>query len=284
MTDHQWDPALYNHKHSFVFEYGRSLVSLLNPRPGERILDLGCGTGQLTKAIAESGAQVLGIDNSPNMIGTARAQYPDLVFAQVDARSFSFPDPVDAIFSNAALHWILDAESVVGCVSNSLKPLGRFVAEFGGKGNICSIEDALRGTLREYGRGDERPWWYYPTIGEYATLLEKHGLEVTFVTLQDRLTKLEDGAAGLRNWIEMFKGQLFSEISVDMKAQILTNVEEKLRSTLFREGSWHADYRRLRLVAFKPKAGSGSVKIFYSDDESATGVNDFETLNDGNRV
>jgi trans-aconitate methyltransferase len=251
MSDDRWDPALYDQKHSFVFEYGRSLVSLLNPQAGERILDLGCGPGQLTRAISESGADVIGIDNSAKMIATARAHYPELKFEQADARSFTFPYLFDAIFSNAALHWILDAESVVRCISRSLRPGGRFVAEFGGKRNIGRIEDALRETLRRYGRGDEGAWWYYPTIAEYAALLERHGLIVTFATLQDRLTKLEDGEAGLRNWIEMFKGELFSDIDPIKKAEILTSVENKLRPTLFGEGCWHADYRRLRIVAFK---------------------------------
>ncbi len=247
----QWDPALYDQKHSFVFEYGHSLVALLDPRPGERILDLGCGTGRLTKAIADAGAEVVGIDNSANMIGTARTQYPGVIFEQADAGNFSFPDSFDAIFSNAVLHWILDAESVVQCVARSLRTGGRFVAEFGGKGNVAGIANALRATLREYGHGHERAWWYYPTISEYAALLEKNGLEVTFATLHDRLTKLEDGPAGLRNWIEMFKGELFTDLSVDKKDKILTALETKLRPALFRDGSWHADYRRLRIVAFK---------------------------------
>src|SRR6267378_4210645 len=228
MSNDRWDPALYDQKHSFVFEYGRSLVSLLNPQAGERVLDLGCGPGQLTRAISESGADVTGVDNSAKMIATARAHYPELQFEHADARSFSFPYSFDAIFSNAALHWILDAESVVRSISRSLRSGGRFVAEFGGERNIGSIEDALRETLRMYGRDDEGPWWYYPTIGEYATLLEQHGLAVTFATLQDRLTKLEDGEDGLRNWIEMFKGESFSDIAPNTKDKILTSVENKL--------------------------------------------------------
>jgi trans-aconitate methyltransferase len=247
----QWDPALYDQKHSFVFEYGRSLVALLDPQPGERILDLGCGTGQLSRAIADAGAEVLGIDSSASMIETARAQYPDLAFEQADAADFSLPNCRDAIFSNAVLHWILDAQSVVRCVSRALRTGGRFVAEFGGKGNIAQIANALRTTLREYGIGDENPWWYYPAIAEYASLLELHGLEVIFATLQNRPTKLADDETGLRNWIEMFKGELFKDMSAGRKDQILSEVERKLRSTLFRDGSWYADYRRLRIVAIK---------------------------------
>ena len=247
----QWDPALYDEKHSFVFEYGRSLVALLDPKPGERVLDLGCGTGELTKAIADAGAEVLGVDSSAPMIETARAQYPELAFEQADAAQFSLPYTFDAIFSNAVLHWILDAERVVDCIARALDIRGRFVAEFGGKGNVAGISRALRTTLSEYGIEIDDPWWYYPTIAEYADLLEQHGMEVTFATLQDRLTKLKDGAAGLRNWIEMFKGEVFKDLSAATKEQILTEVEDKLRSTLFRDGSWYADYRRLRIVAFK---------------------------------
>jgi trans-aconitate methyltransferase len=251
LSNTQWNAQLYDQKHAFVSEYGRELLALLDPQAGETILDLGCGTGRLTKAIADCGAQVVGIDNSPSMIAAARAEYPEIEFIEVDAKRFSFPYSFDAIFSNAALHWILDAESVVRCISSSLKTGGRLVAEFGGKGNIMSIAGALRATLGEHGRADESPWWYYPGIAEYATLLEQHRLEVTFAVLFDRLTKLEEGEAGMRNWIQMFKGELFRDLELDLKDRILNRVEDRLRSTLFRDGSWYADYRRLRIVAVK---------------------------------
>ena len=251
MANDRWNATLYDQKHAFVAEYGRDLVALLAPQAGELILDLGCGTGRLTKTIAGSGASVVGIDNSPSMIAAARKEYPNLEFLEADARSFSFPYSFDAIFSNAALHWILDAESVVRCVSSSLKMGGRFVAEFGGKGNVFSIINALREQLRVAGRADETPWWYYPSVAEYAMLLERHRLEVKFAVFFDRPTKLEEGEAGMRNWIEMFRGELFREIEPGLKNQILSGVEDKLRGTLFRDGNWYADYRRLRIVAVK---------------------------------
>lgn len=251
MANHQWNAALYAGKHSFVFEYGRDLMSLLDPQTGERILDLGCGTGQLTRAIADAGARVVGIDSSPGMIEAARARYPELEFERADARSFSFPYAFDAVFSNAVLHWILEAEGVARRVSGSLKSGGRFVAEFGGRGNVARIAGALREALREEGRADERTWWYYPTVGEYSALLERHGLEVRFATLYDRPTKLEEGERGLRNWVEMFKGEVFAGVGADAKERILTGVENRVRAALFKDGSWHADYRRLRIVAFK---------------------------------
>ena len=121
-----WDPGLYDGKHAFVWQYGASLVELLQPQPGERVLDLGCGTGHLTARIAAAGAAVVGIDSDPAMIDQARRGYPDLHFEQQDARSFSFAEPFDAVFSNAVLHWIREPEAVIACVRRALKPGGRF--------------------------------------------------------------------------------------------------------------------------------------------------------------
>lgn len=246
-----WDANLYDEKHAFVFEYGRDLIKLLKPQAGERILDLGCGTGHLTKVIAASGAQVIGLDSSQTMIEAARAQYPGIEFIQADARSFSWPCNFDAVFSNAVLHWILDAESVVRSIATALRRGGRFVAEFGGRGNIAQIEQALRAALNEHGYGHEPAWWYYPTLSAYATLLEAHELEVRLAMLYDRPTKLAGGAAGLRTWLEMFTRKVLSQLNEAQQAQVLTRVEQQLRPTLFRDGDWYADYRRLRIVAVK---------------------------------
>jgi len=149
VSDNNWNPSLYDQKHAFVFEYGKGLLPVLDPQSGELILDLGCGTGHLTKTIAESGARVIGIDSSPRMIEMARATYPELEFLVADARNFSFADPFDAIFSNATLHWVQPAESAVRCLSASLKTGGRFVAEFGGKGNVATIITAIQQAFRE---------------------------------------------------------------------------------------------------------------------------------------
>lgn len=138
----KWDSELYNQKHAFVFKYGEDLLALLDARPGERILDVGCGAGQLTAMIAASGADVTGMDSSPEMIATARAAYPEISFVIADASDFSFAEAAkvyDAIFSNAALHWVERAEDAIVCMSKALKPGGRFVVEFGGKGNIANI-------------------------------------------------------------------------------------------------------------------------------------------------
>jgi trans-aconitate methyltransferase len=246
-----WDAKLYDAKHDFVWKYGSDVVSLLDPQAGERILDLGCGTGHLTAQIAESGARVTGVDRSAEMVGAARLAYPNLEFEISDARNLLFREEFDAVFSNATLHWIREPELVLHGVWKALRKGGRFVAEFGGNKNIRAMQDAFDLALVELGvakAGDVNPW-YYPSVSEYATLLESNGLEVRFITLFDRPTPLADGEAGMRNWIAMFGSDYSAKLSPEIQESFLRRVEELLRPELFRDGQWLADYRRLRLVA-----------------------------------
>src|SRR5579871_2784441 len=134
--DTKWNASLYDDKHNFVFKYGEDVVQLLAPGQGERILDIGCGTGYLTSLIAQAGARVVGIDNSNSMVQKAQAVYPDLDFRLMSASDFHFNDPFDAIFSNATLHWVLEKEKAIDCIYHNLKPGGRLVLEMGGKGNV----------------------------------------------------------------------------------------------------------------------------------------------------
>lgn len=193
------------------------------------------------------------MDASPKMISQARKNYPDLRFEIQDARDFRFDSPFDDVFSNAALHWIKEPEQAIVCIARTLKPGGRFVAEFGGKGNIERIIGAMREACKEAGfplKGEAVPW-YFPSIGEYAPLLERNGLEVTEAFLFDRPTPLEGGKAGLRDWIETFAGSLFQQIPPDRRSAVIQGVGEVLRPTLFQNGVWQADYKRLRLKAIK---------------------------------
>jgi trans-aconitate methyltransferase len=251
MPDNNWNAALYDQKHAFVFEYGRGLLALLEPQEGEKILDLGCGTGHLARQMAEAGAQVVGLDSSPQMVEQARRAYPDIEFLMADARDFSFPYQFDAVFSNATLHWIPEAERVVACISAALRPGGRFVAEFGGKGNVATIIGALQDAAAEVAGVAVKADWYYPSIGEYTPLLEKYGLAVQSAVLFDRPTKLEEGANGMRNWIAMFCQDMLRPILVDLMPQVIERAETILRPKLFKDGNWYADYRRLRIVAYK---------------------------------
>jgi trans-aconitate 2-methyltransferase len=251
MPDNKWDTSLYEQKHAFVYEYGKDLIPLLEAQPGELILDLGCGTGHLTHSIAESGAHVIGIDSSPSMIERAQSAYPQLEFYVKDARDFSFASPFDAVFSNATLHWIPEADQVAGCIAASLKPGGRFVAEFGGKNCVATIRTAVQKSFLELMHRETGFGWYFPSIGEYSSLLEKHDLEVRSALLFERPTPLEDGDMGLRNWIHMFGQRVFHDVPDDMKQQILKRTEDITRERLYNNGQWTADYTRLRIVACK---------------------------------
>ena len=248
-----WDAALYDGKHSFVWRYGAELIELLAPQPGERILDLGCGTGHLTLRLAESGAQVVGLDRSLTMLAEARKNYPEMQLLAADATQMAFARPFDAVFSNAALHWILDAERVVECVAACLRPGGRFVLEMGGKGNLEQFRDAVHEALDAIGRPEGKLWnlKFYPTIGEYASLLERHGLAVPSARLFDRPTPLDGGESGLRTWLEMFEEVTLSRLASDERRAFVEMVEARLRPKLFRDGHWTADYVRLRLVAVR---------------------------------
>jgi trans-aconitate methyltransferase len=250
VNGHQWDSALYDDRHSFVWRAGAGLLDLLNPQAGERILDLGCGTGHLTAKIAEAGAVAVGLDSSPAMIAQARQNFPSLRFVLAEARDFRFEESFDAVFSNAVLHWIHDAEAVVKCVAAVLRSGGRFVLEMGARGNVESIRKMLEDVLTESGRTPKSPW-FYPSAGEYSTLLETHGFEIRTAQTFERWTKLEHPDRGLREWLEMFAGSWFEGISPADRAALIATIEDRLRATLYKDGSWWADYRRLRIEAVK---------------------------------
>jgi trans-aconitate methyltransferase len=251
-TKSSWDTELYEAKHNFVWKFGAGVVELLDPKSGERILDLGCGTGQLTAKIAESGAQVTGLDASPEMIGQARQNFPDLTFVLGNGTEMPFRSEFDAVFSNAALHWMTDAEGVAGRIALALRPGGRLVVEFGGKGNIAHILNAIHTVLPHFNDGAAIPAsrTYFPSIAEYGSLLEAAGLEVRTAWLFDRRTPLE-GANGMENWIRQFKWYYFESLPRDRREQALTATIEVLRPHLWDGDHWVADYRRLRIVAVK---------------------------------
>lgn len=248
-----WNPNLYDQNHAFVWHFGSDLIEWLAPQAGERILDLGCGTGHLTARIAAAGAEVTGIDAAPAMVARARANYPALRFEVADGATFRSDSPFDAIFSNAALHWMCDAAAVVESMRLALRPGGRLVAEFGGAGNIATILAALGEALAVAGHDAAvaRNPWYFPTLGAYATLLEGAGFRVHRAAHFDRPTPLAEGEAGLRHWLAMFAGPFFAAIPPADHAAIIEGVEARLRPRLWRDGRWVADYVRLRVVAVR---------------------------------
>lgn len=232
-----WDAERYQSRHSYVWRHGEALLEFLNARAGERIIDLGCGAGQLTARIAETGAVVTGIDRSPEMIAQARANFPKLDFRVGEATAFSVIDPVDAVFSNAVLHWVREARAAAQCVARALKPGGRFVLEMGGRGNVQRLLD----TVLEVAGTVEIPW-FFPSLGEYATVLESAGLEVRMAELFDRPTDVE-GENGLEDWLIVFGN------AMNLSAEQRGEIARRLRARMYRAGQWTLDYRRLRMIA-----------------------------------
>ena len=248
----KWDAKLYDARHGFVWEKAKAVAEMLAAEPGERILDLGCGTGALTADIAATGADVLGVDRSAEMIEEARRKFPDLRFELCDARNLPFTGEFDAVFSNAVLHWVPEANRVIAGVARALRPSGRFVAEFGGKGNVHHVMQALDAALAQLGiSADGANVWYYPSIAEYSTLLEQHGLEAREVALVDRPTKLDDGERGFANWITMFCASYLERVPNASREEFLRAVEDAARPALWKSGHWELDYRRLRIAAWK---------------------------------
>lgn len=249
----EWNAGLYDSRHAFVWQMAGGVVEMLKPSAGERILDLGCGTGHLTAQIAAAGASVVGIDGSPAMIDEARKNYPGLEFQEMNADQLRFDAPFDAVFSNAVLHWIPQPANTLARVAAALRPGGRFVAEMGGKGNVQRLVAAFYAALKAVGGNltpDPNPW-YFPSIAAYASDLEQAGLEVTSAALIDRPTPLDDGEDGLRTWIRMFAGSFVSCAPAGQEEAFVQKTEELLRQELFHDGVWMLDCRRLRFTAFK---------------------------------
>jgi trans-aconitate methyltransferase len=248
----RWDPGLYNQRAAFVTAAGNDLVELLAPRAGERVLDLGCGTGELTAALAARGAVVTGLDSSGEMLAAARLRHPALTFAQGDAQALAGVGAFDAVFSNAALHWMPRQDHVVAGVARALARPGRFVAEMGGRGNTAAVVRALREVLPRLGEDPERyiPWTF-PGPAEHATLLERHGFRVRLLMHFDRPSRME-GEHGLRTWLTLFNEPLLSALG-ERRERFFTDMEDACRAALRREDEtgplWEIDYVRLRFAA-----------------------------------
>jgi len=249
--NHQtWNSKLYDTNHDFVSKYGESLIPLLNPQSHENILDLGCGTGTLTSRIAAKCNKIVGIDASSEMVIKAQKNFPDIEFLIADGQNFSYPQQFDAVFSNAALHWMLEPEKPIQCVYEALKPGGRFVLEMGGKGNIAAIIAAINHAAIQMKLNNQARINYFPGIAEYTTLLEQVGFTVKYAQLYERPTPLS-GKDGLRNWVKMFRNGTLANLAENEQEQFFTLMEEFAKPELMNNNTWVADYVRLRIVAYK---------------------------------
>ncbi|PYV47372.1 MAG: SAM-dependent methyltransferase [Acidobacteria bacterium] len=244
----EWNAEQYAKNARFVSDLGQAVLDLLNPQPGERILDLGCGDGALTERLVAAGANVVGVDSSADMVRAAKDRGLDA--RVVDGYTLEFDSEFDAVFSNAAMHWMKrDPDAVVAGVYRAIKPGGRFVAEMGGHGCVAAITVALCATLQEGGLSNPADLipWYFPTPDEYQARLEAAGFVIEHIALIPRPTPLP---TGMRGWLDTFAIPFTTTLPEYKRGEFLDEVTEKLRPVLCdSNGRWTADYMRLRFLA-----------------------------------
>ena len=254
----RWSPADYARNGGFVPQLGAAAVQLLDPQPGELILDVGCGDGTLTEKIAEAGARVIGLDSSPEMVEAARARGVDAFVA--DAQTLDLAAQADrfgrfdAVFSNAALHWMLETEAVAAGIHGVLRDGGRFVGEMGAAGNLAILRMGIREELgaRGYSLPAEDPQWY-PTVDEFTRLYGAAGFAPVRA---DRIERPTDLPGGIRGWVKTFRSGWLDIAMVPEweREDVVAAIEERLAPELRRaDGSYFADYVRLRFAMCKPE-------------------------------
>jgi trans-aconitate methyltransferase len=249
VSTQSWDPERYARNARFVSDLGMPVVELLAPRPGERILDLGCGDGALTEKLVATGCMVVGVDGSAEQVAAARARGLDAHV--MDGQQLQFAEAFDAVFSNAALHWMTRADDVIAGVWRALRSGGRFVGEFGGDGCVATIRTALRRALNRRGIDAARvDPWYFPTTAEYGARLNAGGFRVDYAALIPRPTPLPGDITG---WLETFAESFSAALPAAQRSAFIDEVRETLRPHLCDvDGKWTADYVRLRFAATKP--------------------------------
>ena len=250
MSTQTWNAAAYATNAGFVPALGQPVLDLLQPQPGERILDLGCGDGVLTEKLAALDVQVVGVDSSDNMVAATKARGLDARL--MDATALTFESEFDAVFSNAVLHWIkTDPDAAIASAYRALRRPGRFVGELGGHGCVAAIHLALITTLEKRGiqnAVDLTPW-YFPTVDDYTRRLERAGFKAESVLLIPRPTPLP---AGMRSWLETFANPFCAVLSEKERGVFLDEATKTLRPVLCDDqGRWTADYMRLRFLARK---------------------------------
>ncbi|MEX0913530.1 MAG: methyltransferase domain-containing protein [Demequina sp.] len=242
-----WDAASYQANTPFVAEYGNDVAALLDPQLGERVLDIGCGDGVLTRRLMESGATVVGVDTSEEFVAAARQAGVDARLC--DVQQLDFDGEFDAAFTNAVLHWVPDHDAMARGVRAALIPGGRFVGEFGGFGNVAAISSVLRAVASHYGVEPSAAAPYTnPGAEEFTQTLTRAGFQVKHAELFARPTPLP---TGLRGWLETTRGTFldaFGDAREQALADTLAALEPSLRAA---SGEWYADYVRLRFSAIR---------------------------------
>lgn len=249
MSDKSWNPEDYRYETEFDPSLAKPVFELLEPKAGEKILDLGCGNGALTKELADMGCRVVGVDSSPKMVAAAKALGVDARL--LDGERLHLDEKFDAVMSNAALHWMSDHYAVVRGVWGVLNPSGRFAAECGGEGCIRIIREGMKIALIKRGIDYKaRNPWKYPELGTYSKILENQGFKISYIARIDKPTPLPDG---LRDWLEVFAKNHVEGFTDEEREAFFKEVEDYCRPMLYtKENGWVADYVRLRFLAVKP--------------------------------
>ncbi len=243
----QWSNKIYTQHAGYVSELGSNILSILAPKKDEAILDIGCGEGTLGEKIMDQGAHVVGIDTSPNLL--KQAKHKGIETYLMNGEAITFDNQFDAVFSNAALHWMKDADSVCRGVYKSLKKNGRFIAEMGGSENVATICHALQEILPQHGIDfSHRNPWYFPTPDQYKKHLENAGFNVQMLHWFRRETLLP---TGIKGWLATFASVFLDDLSSEQKNEIYDQIERIAKPSLFHEGTWMADYTRLQFSCIK---------------------------------
>ena len=242
-----WNANKYNKHADFVSKLATPVVELLNPQKDEKILDLGCGDGTLAFDMQKFGSKVIAVDLSKDMVEKTKEKGIEAYV--ISATQLNFTDKFDAVFSNAVLHWIKEPKAAIDKIFNSLKDDGRFIAEFGGYGNIKYLTDAMQKVFdnhKEYGIFNNP--WYFPKVEDYKKLLKDSGFKVEYIELIPRPTSIDD----ISNWLDIFANGIISHLSDSQQSDFKDEVREILKPKIYtKKDGWVADYVRLRLKATK---------------------------------
>jgi len=246
----KWNTTLYQNKHDFVAEYGKALLEHIADDKTQAILDVGCGTGELTHELSQKANTVIGIDYSESMIQMAKEKHPKIEFHVMDACNLTWQNHFDVVFSNAVFHWIEDQSKLLGSIYRALKYDGKLICEFGAHGCVDKIRTTFQRVLKTYGHSDFLRF-YFPKTQEYSKLLNQVGFKIEMITDFDRPTVLKDGKFGLRNWLKQFYSADLSNFNESQQNDIFEKIEDSLYSDLWDGKQWIADYRRIRVVALR---------------------------------
>ncbi len=243
----EWDAKKYDQQHDFVSKYGENLLSYL-PKNPRKILDIGCGTGNLTDAIAQLGHDVTGIDASATMIAQAQANFAGIPFQHADILTLTAENQYDLLFSNAVFHWIPEQDQLLQVCRQLLQKDGLLLCEFGAENNIHQIQIAFVEELHKLDISYHSPF-YFPSTAEYRTRLEQNGFEILQLLDYDRPTMLKGEKNGLRTWIKQFFAADLEKLSHSEQEKLFANIEHKLKASLWKDDHWEADYRRIQVIA-----------------------------------